>query len=226
MLNTIAKRIIAHTPSYVQQELKRLHFRKLIQKDRFVPVEEEEIAFIARTIRPGDCVIDVGANVGHYTLHMAACVGKQGRVFAFEPLLETFALLTANVQAGGYNNVTLINAGASSTIREAKMSVPKFESSGLDNLYRAHLSDDGDRSVLCFPLDAMPFSEPIRLIKIDAEGHDLQVLKGAEQLVDLYKPMIIVESPDSGPIREWLLERGYTIIKVSFNSPNIIAVVV
>lgn len=222
MLRALAKKILASSPSSVQQELKRLHFRRLIRRDKFVP-EEAEMRVISELVQPGSWVIDVGANVGHYTLHLAACAGPGGRVFAFEPLLEAFALLTANVQASGFNNVTLINAAASSAVGEAKMSVPKFQASGMDNLYRAHLSSSGDHSIFCVPLDAVPIEKPVRLIKIDAEGHDLQVLMGAEALIGKYQPILVVEAAVTGPIADWLTAHGYSISKAAPTSPNIVA---
>ncbi len=222
MLTGLAKKALALSPASFQREMKRLHFSRQIRRGRFIPAEAE-MAVITELARPGACVLDVGANVGHYTCHLSACVGPDGRVVALEPLLDAFTLLAANVQAAGLNNVTLINAAASSAITEARMSVPKFEGSGLDNLYRAHIVSGGERSVLCVPLDSLPLSAPVTLIKIDAEGHDLQVLMGAERILATQKPYLIVESPLEGPIAEWLVGHGYTVSKVHASSPNIVA---
>lgn len=70
----------------------------------FEPFETE---LVMRTVRPGDTVLDVGANVGYYTLIFARLVGPHGRVFAFEPDPQNFDLLRRNVRANGYANVTL-----------------------------------------------------------------------------------------------------------------------
>lgn len=223
MLTTIAKRLISNSPEHFQHELKRLHFSRLIRNGTFIP-DEPEMKVISEVVRPGDWVIDVGANVGHYTLHLANCAGDRGRVFAFEPLQETFSLLSANVHAAGKRNVTLINAAVSTAVHEAKMSVPKFEDNGMNNLYRAQISSSGDHSIFCMPLDSMvPDSHRIRLIKIDAEGHDLQVLIGASHLLHAHKPTIIVEAQEKGQIADWLSDRGYTITKATPTSPNITA---
>lgn len=202
-----------------------MHFQRQIRNRTFIP-DEPEMKVISDLVKPGDWVIDVGANVGHYTLHMAACVGATGRVFAFEPLPETFALLTANVQAADTNNVTLINAAASNQTCISNMSVPKSQDHGMDNLYRAHLEPTGDHPVFCMPLDSMPHSQPIKLIKIDAEGYDLEVLEGAEKLILAHKPIVIAESKGNDPITEWLVNRGYLVTKAAPNSPNIVARVV
>lgn len=222
MLKSLAKRMAAWSSPRFQRELKRLHFRRQIRRGDFVP-DEAEMPVIRELVKPGDCVIDVGANVGHYTLHLSACVGATGRVISFEPLLDAFALLTANVQAAGLANVTLVNAAASHQISVAHMSVPKFEGSGLDNLYRAHLDNTGELSVLCLPLDLFPLQAAVKLIKIDAEGHDLQVLKGAERLLAAHRPVLVVECAEQGEIATWLRERGYQVSKVNPASPNIVA---
>lgn len=221
MISRLTKRTLAHLPQTLQQELKRWRFRRLIRQGQFIP-QEPEMAVISRLLSRGSCAIDVGANVGHYTCHMSKCVGPEGRVLAFEPLLDAFALLTANVQAAALNNVTLINAAASSALAEVKMEVPKFDT-GMENWYRAHIANTGRYSVLCFPLDAIPTVAPVSLIKIDAEGHDLQVLKGAENLIRTSRPTLVVEAPHDGEIAAWLAERGYKIMKADPQSPNIVA---
>lgn len=216
------KKVVAHAPRALQNELKRVRYARQIRRGAFVP-DEPEIALISTLPLQGACVVDVGANIGHYTCHMAACVGAEGRVIALEPLLDAFWLLTANIQAGQFKNVTLVNAAASSSISTARITVPKFESSGLDNLYRAHLSPQGDYSVLCLPLDSLPLVGRVALIKIDAEGHDLEVLKGAERLIATHRPHLVVESTLGGPIAEWLTARGYDVGQVEPGSPNIVA---
>lgn len=221
MVKRVTKKIAAKLPAALQQEMRRWHSARLIRKGRFVP-DEPEMRVISERVQPGDWLIDIGANIGYYTCHMSACAGPSGRVLAFEPILNTFALLAANVQAAGLNNVTLINAAASDGTGVLHMEVPQLDT-GLDNLYEAHISNDGRHSVLSFALDSMSLPHRISLIKIDAEGHDLQVLRGAERLIANSKPLLIVESPDKGEIAEWIATRGYTVSKVDSRSPNMVA---
>lgn len=221
MITTLAKKIAGRLPSTYQQELKRLHFRRKIVRGRFVP-QEPEMAIIAQHVSKGACVIDVGANIGHYTCHLASCVGPDGRVIALEPMLDAFCLLSANLQAAGFKNVTLLNLAASAKLSEARMSVPRFAESGMENLYRAHLTSEGDIAVLCATVDSLPVQRRIELIKVDAEGHDLEVLMGAEKTLAQHKPMLIVEAQEQGEIADWLRSRGYTITKAEPKSPNIV----
>jgi hypothetical protein len=107
-------------------------------------------------------------------------------------------------------------------VREASMEIPTFSETGLDNLYQAHLAESGRERVLCVPLDAIPIPQRVRLVKIDAEGHDLEVLRGMDALLRRDRPTLIVEASETGEIAEWLHLRGYAVRRAS-NSSNIIA---
>ena len=97
----------------VQGHLMRLHdFHRdrvvspaLAQNGVFEPLETE---LVKSAIRPGDVVLDVGANIGYYTLLFARLAGANGMVYAFEPDPANFALLRENVERNGYRNVALI----------------------------------------------------------------------------------------------------------------------
>lgn len=223
-MNIIArwiKALISHLPRAVQFELKRAYYLFQIRRGTFIP-NEPEIAAIPSLVRPGDWTIDVGANVGYYTCQLARCVGPTGRVLAFEPIALTFELLAANVRALGTRNITLFNVAASSSAAVVGMDIPMFSETGLDNLYQARLTGRGEHTVLCLPIDGIPIPQPIRLVKIDAEGHDLEVLKGMESLIRRDRPVLIVEAADVGDIANWLRARGYTISKAP-GSSNIFA---
>src|SRR5215470_15490642 len=68
---------------------------------------EDEIKFLRRLLKPGDKVIDIGANYGVYTLSMARTVGPEGRVWAFEPASGTASLLAEGIAANGFAHVNL-----------------------------------------------------------------------------------------------------------------------
>jgi FkbM family methyltransferase len=221
MLTRWVKKIVSYLPERVQFELKRAHFLRQVRKGTFIP-NEPELAEIPKLLRPGDWAIDVGANVGYYTCKLAEAVGPTGRVLSFEPMPGTFELLAANVRAAHAHNVTLFNAAASSSVCVAGMDVPRFTETGLDNYYQAHLSERGAHQVLCLPLDIIPTPRPVRLVKIDAEGHDLQVLKGMEALIRKDRPVLIVEASEKGEISDWLRARGYAVARAP-GSSNIVA---
>src|SRR5688572_25618258 len=120
------KRIAARLPDRWQQELKRRYFRSEIRRGRF-RTNEREYGLLSALVSPEDWVLDVGANIGHYTVRFSELVGKLGRVISFEPVPETFELLAANI-ALITPNVTLINAAASDSTRVIGMEIPRFDS--------------------------------------------------------------------------------------------------
>ena len=84
-----------------------------------------EIGFFVRNIRPGNRVLDLGANVGLFTLLFARCVGPSGMVYAFEPGPLSTALLTANVILNGYQNVIIERAAVTTGVATSpSMSAP------------------------------------------------------------------------------------------------------
>jgi len=209
------KSLAAQLPSGVQYQLKRAYFRSRIWWDRF-DANEPEYAMLHDWLAPGDVVIDVGANIGQYTRRMAECVGDRGSVIAFEPMQQTFRLLTANV--GDLAHVTLLKLAASNVAREVSMDLPVFDS-GLANYYRASISEQGTYRVRAVPLDSLALNR-LSLMKIDAEGHELEVLQGAQGMLTRFRPRLIVEA--SLPAESFLRDMGYTIKRFA-GSPNFVA---
>jgi len=216
----LLKRIAATLPPLWQNELKRIHFRRQMRRGTFV-TPEPEYAILQTLISAGDWVIDVGANVGHYTKRLSELVGPTGRVIAFEPVPETFALLAGNLQVFQNANVTLINAAVSDSTNLVGMSIPAFDT-GLHNFYQAHLSDSSDSSlqVLTLCLNSLNLTHKITLIKIDAEGHEAGVLRGMHQILIRDKPTLIVET-NSTEIEDNLQRIGYIPERLD-GSPNVL----
>ena len=91
------KRFAAMLPNSWQHELRRRHFQRQIRLGRF-HTDEKEYALLDTLLGEGDWALDIGANVGHYTMRMAELVGPSGRVIALEPVPDTFSLLAANTR--------------------------------------------------------------------------------------------------------------------------------
>ena len=134
----ILKRLAAALPAAWQHDLRRAHFRRQIKRNVFT-TSEPEYKHLDAFITPGDWVVDVGANVGHYTKRFSELVGPGGRVIALEPVPETFALLTSNAQLFKFTNTTLINTAVSDKCELVGMDIPSFET-GLKNFYMARVS--------------------------------------------------------------------------------------
>jgi len=216
---SLLKRFAARLPALWQLELKRLYFARQIKKGTFESAEPE-YHILSQLIKPGDWIIDVGANVGHYTKRFSEIAGANGRVIAFEPVSATFNLLAANAQLFTHPNVTLINAAASDQPGIAHMSIPRF-STGLDNYYEAQISSSADSAlpVLTLPIDSLGLNQRIALIKIDAEGHEQFVINGMKQLLSEHHPILIVET--GSKVSPSLSALGYVAEKLD-DSPNTI----
>ncbi len=193
MLKAFVKRIVARLPQASQQELKRHHFRREIERGTF-RADEPEWALADRWLAPGDWAIDVGANVGQYTKRFSDLVGPSGRVVAFEPVSATFELLSANAARFANANVTLLNLAASDATRLASMNIPRFDT-GLVNYYQAAISAEATEfEIMTCSIDSLALPHRVRVLKIDAEGHDAVVLNGARSLLARDHPTVIIES--------------------------------
>jgi FkbM family methyltransferase len=217
---SLGKRLAARLPDRWQLELKRLHFARQIHRSTFVS-GEPEFRMLDRLVAPGDWIIDIGANVGHYTRRFSELVGPQGRVLAFEPVPTTFALLAANVQLSPVANVSLVNAAVSDRLGVVGMALPTF-ATGLTNYYEAHISADaGDGpNVLTLCIDTLGIDRRIALVKIDAEGHEAQVLAGMQRLIAAHRPLLIVETRSADVVAR-LQSLGYAAERLP-GSPNVL----
>jgi len=205
----LLKQIAARLPHQWQTELKRIYFGKQISKGTFV-TSEPEYKILHNFISDGDWVIDIGANVGHYTKRFSELVGAYGRVIAFEPIPTTFSLLSANVNFFAHPNVSLINAAVSNNLEVVGMSIPKFSTTGLTNFYEAHISSSTGSAlpVLTISLDSLCINQHIALVKIDAEGHEAFILAGMRKLIEASHPVLIVETGSKDVITD-LMALGY-----------------
>jgi FkbM family methyltransferase len=210
----ILKRVAARFPRQIQHELRRHYYAWQIRRGRF-RTTEKEFDLLESFAGPGDWVADVGANVGHYTARLSRLVGPAGRVLAIEPVPRTFELLAANSRQFAHANVTLLNVALSDGPGLAGMDVP----SGAGGPYLAHLTPGpAALRVLCLPFDALPLPARLRLVKIDAEGHELAVLRGMARTLERDRPALIVEV-SSAASADYLRERGYAMEKLP-GSPN------
>jgi FkbM family methyltransferase len=218
------KSLASRFPRRVQQELKRVRFRRQLRSGTFVTAEPE-YARLGDWIAEGDWVVDVGANVGHYTVRLSQLVGDDGRVLAFEPVPETFELLAANLSFVGAHNVSLFNVAASASSALVSLSIPQFPS-GLANFYCAGLTStlpwphkpEADFKVLTLALDTLVIPQRVTLVKLDVEGHELSALRGMEQLLRRDRPRLIVESA-TGDICRFLGDLRYESLQLP-ESPN------
>lgn len=217
-MNATAQSLAARLPRRVQQEINRARHGWQIGRHVFVDSDDAYFERLGEVVAPGDFVLDVGANVGHYAIRLAEIVGAAGRVIAMEPVPATFELLTANAQRAPHPNITLLNVAASDRPGMASIDVPAH-ASGLPNYYQAKLSDSGGMAVLCMCIDALALPGRVSFLKVDAEGHDFAVLRGARELLQRDRPALLIEDGDA-EIAAWLAQMGYARDPETVRSPN------
>lgn len=161
-----------------------------IAKDK-QPYELEMLRDMASRLQPEDLVLDVGANIGNHTLYLASVAAC--RVHAFEPnghLCEALAQSIAHNSQG--DRVTIHQVGVAAAKGIARFAHLDTANLGAQSLEKI-LSDD-EAGVELVALDEMEWSAAIRMIKIDVEGMEIDVLKGAQQLIRRDKPILYIES--------------------------------
>jgi len=150
---------------------------------------------IRTILRPGQTAIDVGANLGYFTAVLAQCVGPAGRVWSFEPVPETFELLTLCTSLNDYAHVTPIRAALGVADGSIEITYDRRHS-GIATMHPDQPGGD-TQPVQLRTLDTMIASGEVDrlpdLIKVDVEGHELDVLRGARQTIAEASPAIVFE---------------------------------
>jgi len=166
-----------------------------IVRDRY---EREELAFVRSLLKPGDIAIDVGAHVGFFTVQMAAAVGSAGRVYAFEPLDANADLLERSLVENRFEDrVSFQRAAVGTAPGSATLTFPSetLNSGGAYLLRDGTMPLEGNqtKTVPLVTLDTLDVQRPVRFIKMDVEGAEPQVIRGAMGLLKHDRPVILSE---------------------------------
>jgi FkbM family methyltransferase len=212
----IARRVLSPffrlLPLSTRREIRIRRMERAVRRGKFVS-DEHEFGRLHEWLKPGDVALDIGSNFGTFSLRMSELVGDHGRVFAFEPVPQTFAMLTRVLAAANRKNVTALNVACSDKTGFASISIPDEGSLAGEDLYRATLEGSGKSSslsVCCARLDDLSLPlERLRLVKIDTEQHETAVITGMWQTIVRYKPILIIENLPAAAT-ERLVEFGYT----------------
>lgn len=152
-----------------------------------------EMDFLAQFISPGDICLDVGANIGCHTLHFAKLCGAEGGVISFEPQHAVFQLLCANSALNNFFNVKAVNCAVGKG--SGTVMVPAIDYAKPGNFGAVTLnSQPVAYPVAIVALDDSANGIPTKLIKIDVEGFECDVIKGAKHLIKTSRPFIYAEN--------------------------------
>jgi FkbM family methyltransferase len=146
-------------------------------------------AWISDRLKPGDLFVDIGANIGYFSLLASRIVGKSGRVVAIEPSLPTFGLLQRNLSLNRARNVRAVNVAVSDREEEMDLFLHPANDSGRATMAKEWADGQGyhrGSRVRALPLNRVLENSEIRaarLIKIDVEGYEGHILPDLLQLL-------------------------------------------
>lgn len=182
---------------------------------------------VQKILQPGDTVVDVGANIGYVSVLFANLVGKSGRVISVEPIPSTYDMMSHAVRKLGIAQIEPRCLAVSDSCGKAVMSIPAYDWGG-DNYYEGRLVESEkskpDAGVLAVEVEKTTIDKmladktgPIRMIKIDVEGHELPAIRGAFEVLEKHHPVLLIEvtgdpdDPDSDAAKLFreLAEREY-----------------
>jgi FkbM family methyltransferase len=187
--------------------------------------EPQEIELVKQQVSLGDTVLDIGANIGYYTLIFAKLVGEHGKVFAFEPDPTNFALLKKNVEINGYSNVILVPKAVSNENKKAKLYLCE-QNKGMHRVYNSVFCNDSI-DIEFLRLDDYFQDDKINFIKIDIEGAEYAAIQGMRNLLNRnreakllteFSPAASLENGiDSTDYLKILVDLGFNIYSVGEN---------
>ena len=187
--------------------------------------EKYETELFKKIIKKNMVVVDIGANIGYYTLLAARCVGEEGKVFAFEPDPHNFSLLCKNVAVNGYENVFPIPKAVFNKSRKMKLFLDKSNLGG-HSLSEANVNKSDYVITDTISLDDYfkNIDFKIHLIKMDVQGSEMRVLEGMAniirqndnlKIITEFWPLGIQNSGSSPKLfLNRLLEYGFTLYQI------------
>lgn len=192
-----------------------------LQAHRLGLMGKAEFVFFDRLIERNWHVADVGANQGLYTLYFSR-QSPEGRVYAFEPDPRLFSALKENVQRNGVVNVDLFNAAVASQTARLTLQAGRFNR-GDNRIVPNDLASPDTVEVDAMPLDHAIAGGRLDLLKVDVQGFEVQVLRGAERLIQANHNLVILlefwphglRSAASSPeeLLDILLKAGFSVFR-------------
>ena len=179
---------------------------------------ENEVVLLKQLINTNENIIEVGSNIGTHTVPLAKHVLNGGLVYAIEPQSQNYKLLSKNIKDNKLENVKILKLAISSKQGEAYINI--FNENMINNYGDSKIFENNfqnSESVRVKTLDQLFYiddkkKKPIKLIKCDAQGQELNIILGSKKIIDIYKPFLYLENDDintSKPLIEIIKDMGY-----------------
>lgn len=185
---------------------------------------------LVRLLHPGSIFVDAGANVGYMTALGSKVLGKDGKIFTFEPNPDVIPFLSRNLklvtQSPLCPTIQVIETGLGSSIGQATLFAPQNYSNndGIARLIPFQSDDISLCEISITTLDNVLGIQEVHVLKIDVEGYEYEVLKGGSNLIKNRKITHIIfeeHNISNSPIPNYLTEYGYNLFKLGFNSSGL-----
>lgn len=156
--------------------------------------ERPLLAWFAANVKPGQTWLDVGAQYGYTSIALSRLVGPGGRVFSFEPVIETAGHLHRTKMANGFSQMTVVPLalGDSPELALARVEITR----GMASPARPGAAMTLDLLAIAFDAVRAPLGlsgNPIHGVKIDVQGFEIAVLRGMSDMLRVHRPKLIVE---------------------------------
>ncbi len=184
---------------------------------------------ITSELRTGATMVDIGANIGYFTLLSSNLVGPKGRVIAVEPSHRNASRLMENLWLNQVANTAVISIGAGSHGNFSKLNFPTYNNAGAATFRGNNTVQDQVAAILRLDDVFEMLSVVPDLIKIDIEGYEFEALQGMANTLKKYQPVVISELTDaflielgqsSRQLIEFMESLGYTCEILSDSSPS------
>jgi FkbM family methyltransferase len=159
-------------------------------------LEKSETVFWCDLVKKGDVVLDIGANIGYYSLLASGRIGPEGKVYAFEPVPSTFDMLKRNITINQMENIIPVNVAVSDFFGTIAIYPASSQNSGMSSIIPHSDQCDEVIEVNTLRIDQYVLDQGVKrvdVVKIDVEGAEMMVLKGMHQVLELYAPVVCIE---------------------------------
>lgn len=176
--------------------------------------ELNEINFLKKILKKDDYFIDIGANIGLFSINASRIIGENGKIISFEPSPVTFSRLKENIDLNNFKNVDIRNIGISDKKGELTLNISETGHDAWDT-FATNIDKKMFNKCTTVPVHTLDEElkefdkEKIALVKIDVEGWEKFVLHGAKDFLTKYEPVLMVEFTENNTEAA-----GYNVLEI------------